>query len=291
MLIQKWNYLKFSFKLVWCDKLKEKKFFETNLKRWNELVDINAKSELYDLEGFKSGKTSLLPIELEELGDVNGKSLLHLQCHFGMDSLSWARKGAVVTGIDFSKKAISLARKLSNKLKIPAKFLVSNIYDIHQIINETFDIVYTSYGVICWLPDMIKWAKIISDYLKPGGIFYIIDNHPFGAIIDEHQDPFKVGFNYFNDGKPTYWDEGPAYSDPNAILKNEASYEWFHSMSEIINSLLKASLELEFLHEFPFTFHNIHPDMKKREDGYWEFQSLKFNVPMMFSIRAYKRKD
>ena len=267
-----------------------KKYYETNLKRWNELVDINAKSKWYDLKKFKSGKTSLLSVELEELGNVDGKTLLHLQCHFGMDSLSWARNGAIVTGIDFSKKAISLAKKLSEELKIPARFLLSNIYDAPQILNENFDIVYTSYGTICWLPDMIKWAQIISNYLNPGGIFYIIDNHPFGAIIDEHQEPFKVGYNYFNEGKPTYWDEGPAYSDPNAVLKNQASYEWFHSMGDIINSLLKADLELDFLHEFPFTFHKIHPDMKRREDGFWEFQSLKFEVPMMFSIRAHKKK-
>jgi len=269
--------------------LKNNNYFKINLKRWNELVEINSKSKLYDLEEFKSGKTSLLSIELEELGDVKGKSLLHLQCHFRMDTLSWARMGAMVTGVDFSQKAISLAKELSEELKIPARFILSNIYDVPKILNVKFDIVYTSYGTICWLPDMIKWAQIINNYLKPRGIFYIIDNHLFGLIIDEHQEPFKVGYDYFNEGKPMYWDESPAYADPNAILKNQASYEWFHLMSDIINALLKADLELEFLHEFPFTFHNIHPDMKRREDGYWEFQTLKFSVPMMFSIRSYKK--
>ena len=265
------------------------KFFETNLKRWNELVDINAKSRSYDLEGFKSGKSSLLSIELGELGEVKGKSLLHLQCHFGMDTLSWARLGAEVTGIDFSEKAIILARELSNKLDIPAKFIKSNIYDVPNVIDEKFDIVFTSYGTICWLPDIVKWAQIISNCLNPGGIFYIIDGHPFGFIIDEKQEPFKVGFNYFPEGKPVFFDEGGAYADPSADLKNQASYQWDHPISEIINALLNANLEIEFLHEFPYTFFNIHPDMIEREDGYWEFTNLEFTVPMMFSIKAHKK--
>ncbi|MFW9877296.1 MAG: class I SAM-dependent methyltransferase [Candidatus Thorarchaeota archaeon] len=269
--------------------MKDDKYFEINLKRWNELVDINAKSRLYDLEGFKSGKTSLQPIELEELGDVKGKSLLHLQCHFGMDTLSWARLGAKVTGVDFSDKAIVLANKLSKELNIPATFINANIYNLPKILTEKFDIVFTSYGTINWLPDISKWAQIISECLKPEGIFYIIDGHPFGFIIDETQEPFRVGFNYFSEEKPLFFEEGGAYADPFAELKNQASYEWNHPLSEIINVLLKVNLELEFLHEFPFSYHNIHPDMKEREDGYYEFQNLKFSVPLMFSIRAHKK--
>ena len=267
----------------------EEKYFQTNLKRWNDLVEINAKSRWYDLEGFKSGKTSLFPIETEELGDVNGKSLLHLQCHFGMDTLSWARLGANVTGVDFSDKAIALARELSKELNIPARFISANIYNIPDLLNEKFDIVFTSYGTITWLPDIVKWAQIISDRLKPGGKFYIIDGHPFGFIIDENQEPFKVGFNYFSEGEPLFFEEGSAYATPTADLKNQACYEWDHPMSEIINALINANLELEFVHEFPFTYHNIHPDMKIREDGYWEFINLEFTVPMMFSIKAYKK--
>ena len=265
------------------------KYFETNLKRWNELVDINAKSKFYDLKGFKSGKTSLLSIELEELGDVSGKTLLHLQCHFGMDTLSWARLGAEVTGVDFSDKAIALARELSKELNIPTRFINANLYDVPNVLNEKFDIVFTSYGTICWLSDIGKWAKIISDCLKPSGVFYIIDGHPFGSLIDDKQEPFRVGFNYFFERKPLFFDEGGAYADPSADLENQASYQWDHPMSEIINALLNSGLELEFLHEFPFTFHNIHPDMKRREDGYWEFTNLEFSVPMMFSIKAHKK--
>ncbi|MFX1427705.1 MAG: class I SAM-dependent methyltransferase [Promethearchaeota archaeon] len=269
--------------------MKEKKFMNVNLKRWNELVDINAKAKSYDLEGFKLGKTSLFPIEQKELGNVEGKTLLHLQCHFGMDTLSWARLGAEVTGIDFSEKAIFLARELSKELNIPAKFVMSNLYDVPKNIKEKFDIVYTSYGVLCWLPDIVKWAQVISHCLKPGGIFYVIDSHPFGFLIDDNKEVFEVGYNYFTQGEPIYWEEGESYADPTAKLENQASYEWFHTMGDIVNSLIKAGLEIEYLHEFPMCYHRIHPKMKLREDGYWEFDDFKFNVPMMFSLKALKK--
>jgi len=272
---------------------KYENYFNTNLKRWNELVEINARSKFYDLDGFKSGKSSLFPIESEEIGKVDGKSLLHLQCHFGMDTLSFARLGAKVTGVDFSDKAIKLASQLSEELNIPAKFIKANIYDIPTFLNEKFDIVFTSNGAICWLPDLYKWADIIDYCLKPGGTFYITDNHPFGNLIDEKfKDAFQVGYDYFNDGEPYFFDgDDGAYVDSNIKLQNYATYDWFHPLGEIINSLLKVNLELEFLHEFPFSFFQIHPDMKQREDKYWEFYSLKHSVPMIFSIKAHKKKD
>ena len=267
-------------------------YFKTNLRRWNELVAINANSKFYDLNGFKSGISSLFPIESEEIGSVDGKTLLHLQCHFGMDTLSLARLGANVTGVDFSDKAIKFARQLSEELNIPATFIHSNIYDIPDVLNEKFDIVFTSNGVIGWLPDLYKWAEIIDYCLKPGGTFYIIENHPFGNLIDEKYDgAFQVGYDYFNEGKPYHFDEDEgAYADPNIKLQNFETYDWFHPMGDIINSLLKVGLELEFLHEFPFSFFQIHPDMKQRDDKYWEFQTLKYSVPMIFSIKSHKRK-
>jgi len=161
------------------------KYFEANAKRWNEVVDIHAKSKFYDLEGFKLGKNSLLPIEIKELGDVKGKSLLHLQCHFGLDTISWAHLGAKATGVDFSENGIKKAKELSKELKIPANFIQTNIYDLPKHISEQYDIVFTSYGVLCWLPDLEKWAEIIDLCLKPGGIFYIIESHPLSDMIDE----------------------------------------------------------------------------------------------------------
>ncbi|UCG30700.1 MAG: class I SAM-dependent methyltransferase, partial [candidate division WOR-3 bacterium] len=170
-----------------------KKYFEANKQLWNGLVSINKSSRMYDLDGFKKGKSSLNFIELEELGDVSGKSLLHLQCHFGMDTLSWARLGAKVTGIDFSEEAIRLARSLSKEFDIPGRFIQSNVYDAREVLSEKFDLVYTSYGVLCWLPDLAEWGRIIHHFLKEDGIFYMVEFHPVRAMFDDDgkmKDPY-----------------------------------------------------------------------------------------------------
>lgn len=266
------------------------KYFEFNQKRWNERVNINSKSKFYDLEGFLKGKSSLLPVEVKELGDIKGKKILHLQCHFGMDTLSLAKKGAIVTGVDFSHEAIKLANKLSEDLKIPAEFIEANIYDLSDIFEEKFDIVYTSYGVLCWLPDLEKWAELINHTLKQNGVFYIVESHPFGFLIDEEYDlRFQTGYPYFNEGIAIKFQDESNPIDPSKKLNNTISFEWIHPLSSIINSLLENNLQIEFLHEFPYTFFPIHPSMKKREDGYYYFENDKFNVPMMFSLKARKK--
>jgi len=159
------------------------KYLQANRRRWDQLAIEHQSSEFYDLAGFKTGKDRLRSIELNELGDVSGKSLLHLQCHFGMDTLAWARRGAIVTGIDFSQKAITTAQSLSEELNIPADFYCSDIYELLNVLSGLFDIVFTSYGVLHGLPDLQKWGQIISYYLKPGGIFYIVEDHPMFRVF------------------------------------------------------------------------------------------------------------
>lgn len=177
-----------------------KKYFEENKKLWDARVGIHAKSKLYNLDDFKKGNTSLQQIELNEVGDVKEKTILHLQCHFGLDTLSWARLGAKVTGVDFSEEGIKLAKSLSDELHIEAKFICSNIYDIENHINEKFDIVFTSYGTIGWLNDLQEWGRLISKHLKPGGFFYIVDFHNIMWMFDEEYKYFK--YSYFFNEKP-----------------------------------------------------------------------------------------
>ena len=160
-------------------------YFENNRQSWNELTAFHADSSFYDVASFKKGKSSLKHIEIDELGDIKGKKILHLQCHFGMDTLSLARQGAIVVGVDISDTSIQKAIELSDELKIPAKFIRSNVYEIENILEETFDIVYTSYGAINWLNDLDKWAKIISRCLKPNGVFYMVEFHPFIYTLDD----------------------------------------------------------------------------------------------------------
>lgn len=176
-------------------------YIRANQLNWDERVPIHIASKSYDLDSFIAGRCSLRSIELDELGDVSGKSLLHLQCHFGMDTLSWARQGAIVTGVDFSAHAIEVAKTLAKKLNIEAKFILSNIYELPQNLDECYDIVFTSYGVLCWLSDLEKWANVIAHFLKPNGIFYIVDGHPIANMIDsESNDQLKISYSYFNIG-------------------------------------------------------------------------------------------
>jgi len=211
---------------------KYEKFFAANKASWNKRTVIHKDSAFYDLDSFKKGKSSLNKIELEALGNVQGKRLLHLQCHFGMDTLSWAREGAIVTGVDLSDKAIKLAREINADLQLKAEFICSNVYDLadgnnYAIANlnkTSFDIVFTSYGTIGWLPDLDKWAEIISLYLKPGGTFYIVDFHPALWMMDND---FKfIKYDYFNTAVIEEETVG-TYTDREAPIKS-IEYGWNH---------------------------------------------------------------
>lgn len=266
---------------------------KSNQARWNEMVSIHETSAFYDVASFKAGRITVKDIERAELGDVTGKSLLHLQCHFGMDTMSWTRLGAIkVTGVDFSEKAITLAQALAKELSIDARFVCSNIYDLpnDELIPDRFDIVYTALGVICWLPDLKHWAHVISHYLKPGGTFYILEGHPFMWTLDEFSPDLKVIYPYSSPGPLTFEAEY-SYADPTIKLENKTEYGWNHSFSDILNPLITEGLTIEFLHEFPFSGWKCLPDMEKGEDGWCRFtDERKRNlVPLMFSLKATKR--
>lgn len=266
-------------------------YMKVNQKRWDELVGIHEKSAFYDVAGFKAGRISVSELERQELGDVAGKSLLHLQCHFGMDTMSWARLGAKVTGVDYSEKAIALARSLAAELGIEANFVCSNIYDLvsEEKLRGQFDIVYTAQGVLGWLPDLEGWAKTIAHYLKPGGTFYILENHPFLWMIDEKKAGITVGYPYFTD-EALKSEEEYSYAT-SQVLVNQTEYGWNHSFSEIIDSLLAHGLSLEFFHEFPFCGWTPLPEMERSADGWYRFkdESKRNLLPMMFSLRASKK--
>jgi SAM-dependent methyltransferase len=264
--------------------LEYKEIFDQNKNAWNKKTPFHLKSEMYNLEDFKNGKSSLNFIEIEELGDVKGKSMLHLQCHFGQDSLSWARMGANVTGVDFSDEAIYAANLLRDELKLDAKFICSNIYNLKSNLDEKFDIVFTSYGTIGWLPDLIKWGKLISHYLKQGGIFYIVEFHNMVWMFDNNFTKFK--YSYFNQGVIEEEVEG-TYADTDAPLK-QSEYGWNHPLSDVINALVQNGLKIEFIHEFPFSVYNVFSNSVKGEDGWWRIKGMENIIPMMFSIRANK---
>ncbi|WP_111709473.1 class I SAM-dependent methyltransferase [Lutibacter citreus] len=262
-------------------------YFEVNKDTWNKKVEIHKKSEFYDLESFKKGKSSLNSYEINELGDVKGKSLLHLQCHFGQDTLSWSRLGATCTGIDLSDKAITEAKKLNKELGLSATFIESNLYDVPKNVSGEFDIVFSSYGVITWLPDLKKWGEIIASKLKKGGVFYLIEFHPIIWMFDFLQAPPKLIYSYSNK-KVIYEEYKGTYTNNDAdIISKE--YAWNHGLGEVISALTSAGLEIEFLHEFEESPYNIFPDMEKTKDGKFQFKESERLFPLLFSIRAIKK--
>ncbi len=238
---------------------------ESNRALWDEWAEINARSGFYDLEDFKRGGIRLRDYELEEVGDVAGKSLLHLQCHFGIDSLSWSRLGARVTGIDFSERAIELATGVAAELGIDASFIRSGVYDLPQHVDGEFDIVYTSRGVLCWLPKIRPWADVVARLVRPGGFFYITETHP---ILEAYEDDFTLKFPYWEREEPFSFDIQGSYADPTAEVKTKKDYEWNHGLGEIVTALAQAGLRIEFLHEWPFLEWEV-PFLEKRDGRWW----------------------
>lgn len=268
----------------------KKDYIQTNRELWNRWTKLHAEtpSRDYDLDGFEAGQTTLKSIELEELGDVAGKSLLHLQCHFGLDTLSWARRGAIVTGVDFSQEAIALARSLSAELDIDAEFVCCDIYDLPALLQDQFDIVFTSYGVLPWLPDLQSWAEIIATYLRTGGTFYMVEGHPIRRVllprrVDDLGRPVECG--YFHSENPVKVAEHGSYAMPGTGSVDAAHY-WTHGLGEVVTALSSAGLRLEFLHEFPKFIKNC-CSYVETEPGRYELQLLTdVVIPNQFSIRA-----
>jgi SAM-dependent methyltransferase len=257
---------------------------EANRALWDEWAEINARSASYDLEDFKRGGVRLRDYEIEEVGPVSGKTLLHLQCHFGIDSLSWARLGAKVTGIDFSERAIAIATGLAAELGLEASFLRSDLYELPERLGGEFDVVYTSRGVLCWLPRIRPWADVVARFVKPGGFFYITETHP---ILEAYEDDFTLKFPYWEREEPSSFVIQGSYADPAAKVKTEKDYEWNHGLGEIVTALAQAGLRIEFLHEWPFVESEV-PFLEKRDGRSWMPGELDGRMPLMFSLKATK---
>lgn len=261
-----------------------KKYFEVNKATWNEKVKVHSKSEMYDLEAFKKGKTSLMKYEVDALGDVKGKSLLHLQCHFGQDTLSWSRLGAKCVGVDLSNEGIKLAQQLNEELNLDAEFVCCNVLDTSDYIKDKFDIVFTSYGTIGWLPDLKPWGKMIAERLKSGGTFYIAEFHPIVWMFD------------YLDGKPVmkygYNQEEAIYEEYEGTYANQSSkmiskeYGWNHGLGEVVSALTEAGLHIEYLKEYDESPYNVLPDLIETKSGNYVTKDKLY--PLIFEIKATK---
>jgi SAM-dependent methyltransferase len=276
-------------------------FREANRRLWAEWTRVHEQSDFYDLESFKAGAALHRPFdaapgvrvrayEVEDLGDVSGKDLLHLQCHFGIDTLSWARLGARVTGIDFSEPAIDLGRSLASELAIDAQFVVSPLEELPANLEGDFDIVYTSRGAIWWLSDLERWAGVITHFLRPGGVFYMTEFHPILMTFDEDEasEP-RIRYPYFPRAEPLEFPVKGSYADPSARVDADVEYGWTHSVGEIVTAIAGAGLRIDFLHELDWVDYQQIPLLEEGDDGKWRLPSVvQGELPLMFSLRARK---
>ncbi len=262
----------------------KEEYFEVNKETWNKKVAVHAKSEMYDMEAFKNGKSSLMSYELEALQDVSGKSLLHLQCHFGQDTLSWSRMGAKCIGVDISDEAIKLAQSLNAELKLNAEFVCCNVLDTSKHIREQFDIVFASYGTIGWLPDLKPWGKMISERLKPGGTFFIAEFHPIVWMFDylENQPVMKYGYNQ---KEAVYEEYGGTYADGSSKIVSK-EYGWNHGIGEVITALTDAGLQIEHFSEHDESPYNVLPNLVEIKSG--NFVTKDKLYPLIFTLKAEK---
>jgi len=264
--------------------MSETNYLALNKESWNKRTGHHVTSDFYAMDDFKAGKSSLMNIELDLLGDVKGKRILHLQCHFGQDSLSLARMGAKVTGIDLSDRAIATAKELNTELGLDAEFIVSDVYDLPNNLQGEFDIVYTSYGVIGWLPDMNKWASIINHFLKPKGKFVFVEFHPNVWMYDD--DFTHVKYNYFKDNAIVEEEEG-TYADKEA--KDKFKYVvWNHGLSEVMSGLLENGLTINSFKEYNYSPYDCFAQTEKIADRKYQIKSFGDKMPLCYSIVASK---
>jgi SAM-dependent methyltransferase len=268
--------------------------YEANRALWEAWTAVHAEGEFYDLAGFRAGGIRLRDEEIEAVGDVRGKTLLHLQCHFGIDTLSWARLGATVTGADFSPAAIRLARELAADLGFAdARFVESNVYDLPANLDGEYDVVYTSRGVLGWLPDIAGWARVVAHFVKPGGIFYISEAHPvFQAFENEGVEPgeLRLVYPYWEHRDPLVFEVHGSYADPTADVGEQREHGWDHGLGEIVTALIDAGLVLEWLRESP-ELDWAADFLVETAPGSGRYRlppEVKGELPLMFSLRARK---
>lgn len=256
-------------------------YFEINKNLWNQKVAIHLNTELYGMDSFMAGRNSLDEATLELLGDVKGKSVLHLQCHFGQDSLSLARMGAKVTAIDLSDAGIKKARELNAELNLDVEFICCNVYDLKDHLEQKFDIVYTSFGTIVWLPDLTKWADIIRHFLAKNGKFVFLDFHPVVDMLNWDTHAFE--YDYFNPKKPYIETNQGTYADKNADV-NLTECFWSHSLAEVVQALLDQELRLESMSEYDYSPYNVFGEMVKKGEMKYTFKNMDVAFPYFYAL-------
>lgn len=257
---------------------------------WDERVPIHVGSRFYDVDGFKAGRISLGPDEVRDLGDVRGKRLAHLQCHFGLDTLSWARLGADVAGLDFSGPAVDAARALALETGLRARFEQGDVYDAPALLGGGFDIVYTGIGALCWLPDIGRWAQVVGSLLRPGVELYLVEFHPaiWGLEHNPATDIPDIRYDYFTRPVGERVAVNGSYAETGAATAHNDTIEWNHDIGAVVTALIHAGMPIRELRESDASYMQKFPFMVQGDDRQWRAPPGRPNMPMMYTLRAAK---
>jgi SAM-dependent methyltransferase len=267
--------------------------FDANQASWDERTTLHLDSLFYDVEGWLRDQPGPRAREIELLGPVDHVSLVHLQCHFGLDTLAFARAGATVTGLDFSSTAIAAARDLAKRAGLDATFVCANVEDaVTALEHRTFDIVYVSLGALTWLPSVVRWAGAAAGLVAPGGRLYVHDVHPLAWSMAD--DGRSIAHSYFEETQPYVSDDPTTYTDQTRPLEHRRTYEWNHSLSEIVNALLGEGLRIRHLDEHDWTVWQQWPSLVPlpptpdagRRGKRWSTPPGMPRLPLTFSLLA-----
>ncbi|MFC6786324.1 class I SAM-dependent methyltransferase [Halobaculum halobium] len=258
--------------------------FEANREHWESMVEpVSATDGTAEIESFLAGESALLPVQREELGDVDGARLLDLQCSIGTRTLSWAREGATVTGADISAESVRVARELADEAGLAdrAEFVRSNVYDLPDGHDRRYDTVVTNFGVLCWLPDLDRWAAVAAELLEPGGTFYLAEHHPIATALSDDLgtggEPLSVEHPYFSTDDPVTAPDG-------------STHKWPHGLGEILTALADAGIRIRFVHEYPFSPIRRSSEMVQDDRGRWRFEGDR-DLPLLVTVKGELRSD
>lgn len=263
-------------------RLSTQEYLEKNKSAWEKKVEFDVQSEYYNVQGFLAGENILDQLEVDGLGEIKNKNILHLQCYFGLEALTLARMGAKVTGLDFCSNAISKAKELKTKTGLNAQFICADVYEASKVIDSQFDMIFSSYGSICWLPDLNGWIDNIFTLLKPGGSFFLVDFHPLLISFNLLRNK-TVKFSYFNNEDPLKLNRTGTYADINAKVRT-TEYNWNHSLSEIITTFTRKGMQIEKFNEYPFIPLDAFPNLIREIDGYNHVENDLY--PILFSLKV-----
>lgn len=271
----------------------QEKYFEANRLNWNERASIHAASKTYDLERFYTDPdyvSGVVAFDQPYLGDLTGLTAVHLQCHIGTDTLSLARLGAEVTGLDQSEESLAIARELFAKTNTRGQFFLANVYAAPEVLQKQYDLVYVSVGAINWLPSIDRWAEVVRRVLKPGGRLFLRESHPMLCTLAETTDgSLRIQYPYFETAEPLSFDDAATYTDGEANIKNVHTYEWNHGLGEIITALLQRNFVVTTLVEHDGLEWQMLPHMVFEDGQYKLPPEQRALVPMMFTLIAEYR--